>query len=44
MLGLYILLMGVHAATGFSALGWEAPATVLTYFVSLPHAFVALFY
>ena len=43
VLSLYMLLMGVHAATGFSALGWEAPATVLSYFVSLPSAFVALF-
>jgi len=44
VLGLYIVLMGVHAATGLSALGWQAPATVLTFFVGLPHAFVGLFY
>jgi hypothetical protein len=43
VLGLYLALMFVHAATGFSALGWQAPATVLAYFVSLPNAFVALF-
>jgi hypothetical protein len=43
VLGLYLLLMFVHVATGFSALGWQAPETVLTYFVSLPHAFVAFF-
>lgn len=43
VLGLYIVLMGIHAATGFSALGWKAPATVLSYFVSLPNAFVAFF-
>jgi len=43
VLGLYLLLMFVHAATGFSALGWQAPVTVVTYFVSLPHAFVAFF-
>lgn len=43
VLGLYIALMGVHVATGFSALGWQAPATVLSFFVSLPTAFVALF-
>jgi len=43
VLALYLLLMGVHAATGFSALGWEAPATVLSYFVNLPNAFVAFF-
>ncbi len=44
VLGLYIALMGVHAATGFAALGWQAPATVLSFFVSLPTAFVALFF
>lgn len=40
VLGIYLALMVVHAVTGFSALGWNAPATVLTYFVSLPKAFV----
>lgn len=43
VLGIYLALMVVHAVTGFSALGWNAPATVLTYFVSLPKAFVASF-
>ncbi len=43
VLGIYLLLMFVHAATGFSALGWHAPATVLTYFVSLPKTFFAIF-
>ena len=43
VLGIYLALMVVHAVTGFSALGWQAPATVLTYFVSLPKAFVASF-
>ncbi len=38
VLGIYIALMVVHLITGFSALGWQAPETVLTYFVSLPHA------
>ena len=41
VLGIYLALMVVHVATGFSALGWHAPATVLTYFISLPRAFVA---
>ena len=41
VLGIYFVLMIVHAVTGFSALGWHAPATVLTYFGSLPRAFVA---
>ena len=44
VLGIYLALMGVHALTGFSALGWQAPATVLTYFVSLPGAFLAFFF
>ncbi|HSS21850.1 MAG TPA: DUF5658 family protein [Pyrinomonadaceae bacterium] len=40
-LGVYLALMIVHLVTGFSALGWHAPVTVLSYFVGLPHAFVA---
>ena len=43
VLGIYLALMAVHAVTGFSALGWHAPATVLSYFVSLPEAFIASF-
>ncbi|MFN2515511.1 MAG: DUF5658 family protein [Pyrinomonadaceae bacterium] len=43
VLGIYLVLMLVHVATGFSALGWHAPATILTYFVSLPRSFVAFF-
>jgi hypothetical protein len=43
VLGIYLALMAVHVMTGFSALGWHAPATVLTYFISLPRAFVASF-
>jgi len=41
VLVVYLSLMVVHAVTGFTALGWQAPAIVLTYFVSLPHAVVA---
>jgi hypothetical protein len=41
VLGIYLALMVVHVVTGFSALGWHAPATVLTYFINLPRAFVA---
>jgi len=41
VLGVYLALMIVHAVTGFSALGWEAPATVLSYFVSLPKSVFA---
>lgn len=41
VLGIYFALMIVHAVTGFSALGWHAPVTVLTYFGGLPKAFIA---
>lgn len=41
VLGIYMVLMLVHLATGVSALGWHAPVTVLSYFVSLPKAFLA---
>ena len=44
VLVVYLALMGIHMLTGFSALGWHAPATVLTYFVSLPRTFVASFF
>ena len=44
VLGIYLALLGIHVATAVTALGWEAPATVLTYFVSLPSAFLAIFY
>jgi len=43
VLGIYAVLMLVHVATGFSAFGWHAPATVFSYFVSLPNAFLASF-
>jgi hypothetical protein len=43
VLGVYIALMLVHAATGCSAFGWEAPAVVVGYFGSLPNAFLSLF-
>jgi hypothetical protein len=41
VLGVYAALMTIHIATGFFALGWQAPKTVLAYFGSLPGAFVA---
>ena len=44
VLAIYLALMMVHVLTGFSALGSNAPATVLTYFISLPRAFVAFFF
>ncbi len=43
VLGIYLAIMGVHVVTGFSALGWHAPATVLSYFAGLPQAFIAFF-
>jgi Domain of unknown function (DUF5658) len=41
VLGIYLVLMMIHVATGFSALGWHAPETVVAYFGSLPAAFFA---
>ena len=41
VLGIYLALMVVHAVTGFSALGWDAPVTVLSYFAALPGVVVA---
>ena len=41
VLGIYLTLMMIHVATGFFALGWQAPGAVLAYFGSLPAAFLA---
>ena len=41
VLGIYLILMMIHVATGFSALGWQAPGTVFAYLVSLPATFLA---
>ena len=41
VLVVYLALMGIHLATGVTALGWQAPSTVLSYFVGLPGAFLA---
>jgi Domain of unknown function (DUF5658) len=43
VLGVYVLLMLIHAATGCSALGWQEPAIVLGYVANLPHAVFSLF-
>ena len=43
VLSIYLILMLVHVVTAFSALGWQAPETVLAYFGSLPRALLALF-
>ena len=43
VLGIYVILMLVHVATGCVALGWQTPIVVLGYVESLPHAFLSLF-
>lgn len=44
VLAIYILLMFVHAATGYTALGWDAPATVFAYFAGLPKALLTFLF
>ena len=43
VLGIYVILMLVHVATGCVALGWQTPVVVLGYVESLPHALLSLF-
>ncbi len=43
VLGIYAVLMLVHAATGCVALGWQGPLIVLGFIEKLPHAFLSLF-
>ena len=43
VLGIYVILMLVHVATGCVAMGWQAPVVLLGYVESLPHAFLSLF-
>jgi len=43
VLGIYAVLMLIHAATGCVALGWNGPIIVLGYIENLPHAFLSLF-
>lgn len=43
VLGIYVILMLVHVATGCVALGWQTPVVILGYFGSLPNAFLSLF-
>jgi hypothetical protein len=42
VLGVYALIMLVHAATGCFALGWNAPLNALAYLVSLPNTLLSL--
>lgn len=43
VLGIYVILMLVHAATGCVALGWNAPIVLISYLESLPNAVLSLF-
>ena len=43
VLGIYVILMLVHVATGCVALGWQTPVVVLGYVESLPRTFLSLF-
>lgn len=43
VLGLYLALMVVHAATGMSALGYDAPEKFIAFFGNLPNNILALF-
>ena len=44
VLGLYVGLMVVHAATGASALGWHEPEKLMAYISDLPNTVLALFH
>ena len=43
VLAIYAGLMLVHTATGCMALGWQAPLIILSYFGTIPQAFLGLF-
>ena len=43
VLGIYVILMLVHVATGCVALGWQTPIVVVDYVGSLPNTFLSLF-
>jgi len=43
VLGLYLCLMLIHAATGMSALGYQAPEQFIAYLSNLPNSVLALF-
>lgn len=42
VVGIYLALMLVHAATGCVALGWDGPVIVLEYFAALPNTVLAM--
>ena len=43
VLGVYVLLMLAHVATGLSALGWSKPLATMEYVGNLPLAVLTLF-
>ena len=43
VLGVYVALMFMHAATGLSAMGFHGPEAVIAFITQLPHAALALF-
>ena len=43
VLGIYLLLMFAHVATGLSALGWSKPLATMEYVGNLPLAVLTLF-
>jgi Domain of unknown function (DUF5658) len=43
VLGVYVILMLAHAATGISALGWSEPLALITYMTHVPSALITLF-
>ena len=43
VLGLYVILMLVHLATGCAAFGWQTPVVIVAYLANLPSAFLSLF-
>ncbi|HEX8707823.1 MAG TPA: DUF5658 family protein [Pyrinomonadaceae bacterium] len=43
VLGLYLALMVVHAATGMSAAGWHTPERLMAYLGDLPHSVLTIF-
>ena len=43
VLGIYVILMLVHVATGCVALGWQTPVVLVGYVGNLPNAFLSLF-
>jgi len=42
VLTIYVTLMILHIVTGYTALGWQAPMVVASYFGSLPKALFSM--